>query len=202
MQRHKVGKVIMVNLTVKNLFPHNNPSLNTAWQKEPSSYGGLFVDAFIHAAGSLHSIVPGDVWQVLAITSHIAKHLPLPDTLVSHVLWASNVAGSISVSYACDTFKYKFEVTGSKGTILLRCSTSRPGYDLIITKGMRSLEIVEGEFCEYKGLDNEFLAFAMSCKGGLGCDRDENTPIEALKDLELVEALLESGRQCGVIITL
>ena len=201
-RRHEVGDVIMVNLTVKNPFPRDNPYLNTAWRKEPSWYGGLFVDAFVHAAAGLRSIVPDDVRQVSAITSHNAEHLPSPDTLVGQMLWDGGVTVSISASYACDTFKYEFEVTGSEGTILLRRSTIRPGYDLIVTKGMGRSEIVEDEFLEFEGLDNEFLAFAMSCRRGLGCDRDENTPEEALKDLELVQALLESGRQRGVTITL
>ncbi|KAL3771772.1 hypothetical protein ACHAW5_002386 [Stephanodiscus triporus] len=201
-QRREIGDVIMMNLIVKNPFLHDNPYLNTAWRKNPSWYGGMFIDAFIHAAAGVRSIIPGDIRQVSAVTSHIAEHLPSPDTLVGHILWAGGVTGSISASYACDTFKYEFEITGTKGTILLQRSTSRPGYNLIVTKGMGNKEIVEEEFLEFKGLDNEFLAFAMGCTGGLGCTRDENTPVEALKDLQLVQALLESGRQHGVATTL
>uniref|UniRef100_A0A7S4K0N3 Gfo/Idh/MocA-like oxidoreductase N-terminal domain-containing protein n=1 Tax=Odontella aurita TaxID=265563 RepID=A0A7S4K0N3_9STRA len=201
-RQNEIGEVIMMNLIVKNPFLPNNPYLNTAWRKEPSWDGGLFIDAFIHAAAGIRSIIPGDIQRVSAIISHKANHLPSPDTLVGHVTWATGVTGSISASYASDTFKYEFEVTGRKGTVLLQRSTTKPGYNLILTKGMGKSVTMEEEFLPFSGLDNEFLAFSSHCRTGdeFGCD--ENTPTEALKDLEIVNALLESGEQNGKIITL
>ena len=198
-QQNEVGDVIMMNLTVKNPFLPDNPYLNTGCRNNPSWEGALFIDAFIHAAAGLRSIIPNDsqLQQVSAVTSHKAEHLPSPDTMVGHVTLSNGVVGSISASYASDTFKYEFEVTGSKGTLLLQRSTSQPGYNLIITKGMGKNATINEQFFKFEGLDLEFLAFATGCRGGY---RDENTPREALKDLELVSALLDSGKQHGATI--
>lgn len=195
-----IGDVVMVNLIVKNPFRPDNPYLNTSWRKEPSWYGGLFMDAFIHAAAGLRAIVPRDdnIAHVSAVTSHRASHLPAPDTLTGHITWGGNntnvgVQATISASYASDTFKYEFEITGTQGTVLLRRSTSQPGYDLIITKGMGKATQITEEFIEFQGLPNEFLGFAAACSGK---SKDINTPLEAFEDVRLVQALLESGK-CG-----
>lgn len=199
-KENEIGDIIMMNLTVKNPFQRDNPYLNTEWRNKPSWYGGFFVDAFVHAVAGVRSIIPYDVERVSAITSHRADYLPAPDTMVATVKWKNDIMGSISASYAADTFKYEFEVTGKGGTLVLQRSTTRAGYNLIITKGLGKSRTVQEEFFHFDGLDQEFLAFARSCTGG--DRRDDNTPTEALKDLEFVEALLKSGKQNGSIVTL
>lgn len=198
-QSGAIGDVMLLNLIVKNPFRPDNQYLNTAWRKEPSWYGGLFMDAFIHAAAGVRAIVPGDIQQVSAVTSHRADHLPGPDTLAGHLTWRNGVQGTISASYASDTFKYEFEVTGRQGTVLLQRSTTQPGYNLIVTKGMGKATEVTEEFLKFQGLDNEFLAFAGACQHQAV---DKNVPTEALRDVELVEALLKSGKQGGALLKL
>ena len=62
---------------------------------------------------------------------------------------------------------------------------------------------IQNEFIPFGGLVNEFLAFANACHD---CTHDhvmidnKNTPQQAFKDLEIVEALLESGKQGGAIV--
>mmetsp|Transcript_3944 Transcript_3944/g.8386 ORF Transcript_3944/g.8386 Transcript_3944/m.8386 type:complete len:368 (-) Transcript_3944:83-1186(-) len=209
----EVGDVVAVSLTVKNPFPSDNPYVSAAWRSDPSWYGGFFVDAFVHAAAGLRCIIPGDIRQVSAVTSHRADHLPPPDTLVGHVTWTDGIVGSVTASYACNTFRYEFEIIGRKGTVLLRRTGSysckqnlraaRPGYNLVVARGSGRSATIKEEFLPFDGLDNEFMAFAAACGRGNGkWGRHENTPQEALRDLELVEALLDSGRQNGAIINM
>jgi predicted dehydrogenase len=103
-----------------------------------------------------------------------------------------------------DTFLYEFEITGRQGTVLLHRSTSQPGYNLVVTKGMgANAKTVTNEFFQFQGLRNEFLAFAAACRGrGDRAADAKNTPEEALQDLELVEALLEAGKQGGAVVNL
>ncbi|CAB9496536.1 Uncharacterized oxidoreductase [Seminavis robusta] len=194
---NEIGDILLLSLVVKNPFRHDNPYLNTAWRKEPSWYGGLFVDAFIHAAAAIRTMIPGELRQVSAVTSHRADHLPGPDTMAGHVQWENGVQGTITASYASDTFHYAFEVTGRQGTIVLQRSTKQPGYDLIVTKGMGKDTAVTTEFFKFQGLDKEFLAFAAACRKQ---GDDKNTPQQALQDLKLVQALLESGKQGGAVV--
>lgn len=198
-QSGAIGDVLLMNLVVRNPFRPDNPYLNTAWRQNPTWNGGLFMDAFIHAAAGVRAIIPGAIQHVSAVTSHRAEHLPGPDTLAGHVTWQSGVQGTISASYASDTFKYEFEITGRQGTVLLQRSTSQPGYNLIVTKGMGKATKSTEEFLSFEGLNNEFLAFAAACRGQ---GSDKNTPLEALGDVELVEALLHSGVEGGAIVKL
>ena len=192
--KSSIGDIIMVSLVVKNPFRSDNPYLNTSWRKNPSWYGGLFIDAFIHAVAGLRAIVPGELQQVSAVTSHVAEHLPGPDTLAAHLKWNSGVVGTISASYASDTFRYVYEITGKLGTVLLQRSTTKPGYDLILARGFGKNAKQETTFFGFEGIEREFLAFAKACKSGNPNDENINSPLEAVKDVEFVEALLQSGK--------
>ena len=109
--------------------------------------------------------------------------------------------GTVTASYACDTFKYEFEVTGTNGSLLLQRSTSQPGYNLIVTKGTgKNATTVMDEFYKFGGIEKEFVAFAEACRSRDRSLDDKNTPEQALRDLELVEALLKSGKQSGALV--
>jgi len=163
--------------------------LNTPWRKHPSWYGGLFIDAFVHASAGLR-LVLGSPKSVSATTSSQADYLPGVDTMVAQVQWLHDAMGVILVSYAAQKLKFELEVTGTKGTVTLQRSGS--GYKLLVNNED------EQEF-GLSGIEAEFLAFAQACRGKR---RDSNTPLEALKDLEFVEACLQSGKDGGKTVYL
>ena len=134
------------------------------------------------------------VQQVSATTSSRADHIPSVDTMASRVLWENGIEGVISLSFACTFVKFELEITGTEGYVLLqRKLDGPPGYN--VTVNGQDIE----EF-GFSGIENEFEAFAKACQ-----EKDPtidcNTPLEALKDLEIVEACLESGKGGGSIVT-
>jgi predicted dehydrogenase len=183
----------LVSLNVRAPFTPDNKYLNTPWRKDPSWYGGLFIDAFVHASAMLRMVF-GDATMVSAITSSQADFLPGVDTMVAHVQWkkengaGNDIQGSISVTYACTMPKFELDVTGTDGTVLLQRKLNGPGYQLSVNKG-------PAEEFNFGGIDAEFLGFAAACRNQQS--DDINTPEEAIKDLAFVEACLESGKNNG-----
>lgn len=189
-----IRKPFLVSLNVRAPFTPDNKYLNTPWRKDPSWYGGLFIDAFVHASAMLRMVF-GDATMVSAITSSNADFLPGVDTMVAHVQWGDDsntptIQGSISVTYACTTPKFELDVTGTDGTVLLQRKVNGPGYQLTVNKGA-------AEEFGFGGIEAEFLGFAAACRDRQ--EHDINTPEEAVKDLAFVEACLESGKNKGAL---
>jgi predicted dehydrogenase len=179
-----------MSLNVRAPFLPDNKYLNTPWRNKPSWYGGLFIDAFVHATAMLRFIL-GPAQTVSAITSSQADYIPSVDTMAAHMTWENGVQGAVSVTYACTKMKFELEVVGTNGTLNLSRREDGPGYRLTVdtNDGTRT-----DEDFEFGGLDGEFLAFAAAAKQQA---KDRNTPLEALLDLALVEACLLSGQNNG-----
>jgi predicted dehydrogenase len=183
----------LFSLNMRMPFQPENPYLNTAWRNKPSWYGGLFVDAFVHATAMLRKILGSEAKFISAITSSQADYLPSVDTMAAHVEFQSGVQGSIATTYACSSMKFELEITGTKGTVLLQRKLDGPGYRITVNDN-------EVEEYGFGGIEGELLSFADACRRGR--DVDCNTPEEAMKDLMFVEACLKSGQNNGKRITL
>jgi predicted dehydrogenase len=185
-----IGEPFLVSLTIRAPFLPTNKYLNTAWRKEPSWYGGLFIDAFVHASAMLR-VMFGDAKSVSAITSSKSDYIPGVDTMSANVSWDNDLHGDISVTYFCKQMKFELEVMGSEGSMIFARKTDGPGYHLKVLKN--DGECIEEDF-GFGGLEGEFFAFAAACKNE---GSDQNTPSEARKDLAFVEACLLSGKSNG-----
>ncbi len=186
-----IGDPFLASLTVRAPFLPDNKFLNTYWRKEPSWYGGLFIDAFVHASAMLRSIL-GDAKSVSAITSSNADFIPGVDTLAANIFYENDLIGSVSVTYFCKEMKFELEIIGSRGKMTVTRKTDGPGYHIqtVNSDGVRTDE----EF-GFGGLQGELFGFAAACKGE---DVDRNTPSEAFLDLAFVEACLLSGKDKGM----
>lgn len=83
----------------------------------------------------------------------------------------------------------ELEITGTEGRVALQRSGS--GYKLIVNNEEQQFGL--------ESIETEFLAFAHACRGK---GKDDSTPPEALKDLEFVQACLQSGKEGGKTIHL
>jgi predicted dehydrogenase len=182
----------LFSLNMRMPFRPENQYLNTAWRNKPSWYGGLFVDAFVHATAMLRKILGSEAKSISAITSSQADYLPSVDTMAARVEFQSGVQGSIATTYACSSMKFELEVTGTKGTLLLQRKLDGPGYRITVNEN-------KVEEYGFGGIEAELLSFADACRQGR--DADCNTPDEAMKDVMFVEACLKSGQNNGECIT-
>mmetsp|Transcript_50271 Transcript_50271/g.58068 ORF Transcript_50271/g.58068 Transcript_50271/m.58068 type:complete len:425 (-) Transcript_50271:225-1499(-) len=169
--------------------------------------------------------------QVSAVTTSTADHIPSVDTMSSIISFVntnnngddnSHLHGTVSLSFACTYVKYELEVNGVKGAVLLQRKTKVGDSGYIVTVLDENGQERSKEEFQYGGIEREFVAFANACHArcydGVGGkesvsnkrEHDEsddfvedwNTPLEAMRDLELVEACLKSGIDNGKPIVL
>jgi predicted dehydrogenase len=197
-REHCGDQLLLVSLQIRAPFTTNNQFYQTAWRKDPSYKGGFFIDAFPHGAAALRMIIGQEPVSVSAITAKHSDHLPDVDTLSAHVQFGAadqkKAQGVIAVTYACQDLKFELEVTGNQGTVLLK--RKGPGYTIQVNNSE------EPTFVGFGGIEAEFLAFAAACQHSPGRELDVNTPEEALRDIQFVEACLISGQQGGKSVTI
>eukprot|EP00980_Cylindrotheca_fusiformis_P029666 scaffold23675_cov108-Cylindrotheca_fusiformis.AAC.4 len=191
----EIGKPFLVSLRVRAPFLKSSPFSEAMWRNNPSWYGGMIVEAFVHASAMLRNLF-GTPVSVSAQTSSQTKHIPSIDTMTAQVSWAENVQGTVSLTYASTQHQFELEVIGSEGRMVLSRIENGPGYRLLVENaGTRYYQDIA-----FGTLEGEMLAFSDSIQH-VSVPR-YNTPREALRDLEMVEACLESGKLGGSKIIL
>lgn len=197
---------LLLTLAIHSPFAPANKFLNTSWRANPSwGDSGLFVDAFVHGAAGLRLVAPNPVKAVSATLSSRAPHIKGFDTMTAHIQFQDGLQGTVAVTYACNHGLLELVVTGTDGRVeLKRVFGSKSGYRVMDGNGRVS------DF-PFGGIEAEFLAFANVSLGVMAQDKDGakkentnatrhyNTPDEALSDIALLEAFMESGRDGGAM---
>lgn len=212
----EIGKPFLVSLKVRAPFLKSSPFSEAMWRNQPKWYGGMIVEAFVHASSMLKRLF-GPPLYVSAHTSSQTPHIPSLDTMTAQVTWDQNVQGTVSVTYASTQNEFELEVIGSQGRLVLTRlyetgssgSSSSGGIGPNVGGNGNgsgcyrlSVENASNRYHQdipFGGLDSDILAFSDSIQYGRHAPRF-NTPQDALQDLELVDACLESGKLNGARI--
>eukprot|EP00980_Cylindrotheca_fusiformis_P013119 scaffold3296_cov112-Cylindrotheca_fusiformis.AAC.6 len=194
----EIGKPCLVSLKIRAPFLKSTPFSEAMWRNNPSWYGGMLVEAFVHASAMLRGLF-GNAVSVSAHTSSRTKHIPSVDTMTAQVTWPDDVQGTMSVTYASTEHHFELEAIGTEGRMVLRRKPDGPGYTLDVKTSNSNYkhDIPFGE------LETEMMAFLEMVQ----FNNHENTvcsttPLEAMADLQLVDACLESGKQNGMPVFL
>jgi len=140
----------------------------------------------------LRTVLGAEATVVSSVTSSRANTSAASsvDTMAASVELKSGVQGTISVAYACSSFKYELEVVGTSGSVVLQRRGDDQGFDVIVNDAKEERKEEFQNFVFF-GLDAEFLSFAKACKRRRSSQKlHRNTPEEAMMDLALVETLL------------
>mmetsp|Transcript_28003 Transcript_28003/g.68175 ORF Transcript_28003/g.68175 Transcript_28003/m.68175 type:complete len:521 (+) Transcript_28003:8-1570(+) len=222
----EIGKPFLVSLKVRAPFLKSSHYSEAMWRNQPNWYGGMIVEAFVHASSMLKRLF-GSPLCVSAHTSSQTPHIPSLDTMTAQVTWDQNVQGTVSVTYASTQNEFELEVIGSHGRMVLkRLFDNGSGANGAATAGNNngaaagqngnnnnggagyyrlSVENASHRYhhdIPFGGLDSDILAFSDSIQYGDNYVPRFNTPQDALQDLELVDACLESGKLNGAKILL
>ena len=122
-----------------------------------------------------------------AFTAQLREHLPPVDTLNATVLLKNGSSGTISISFGTTFSGASYEVAAEKGTVTV--SRGR------VTVKKDGQEEVKDFPDEGSGVKQEVKAWAEAVAKGV--ENPQQSPEEALKDLELLEASLKSGENGG-----
>ena len=163
----------------------------TAWRKDPTHQGGFLLDAGVHDIAGMRRLLgpKNPITTVSAFTTQLAEHLPPVDTISAALRTKDGVVGTLSLSHGT-TFRGKmYEIATEKGVI----TTHNDG---AVSVGNDTKEVKN----EQTGVPPEIRAWGEALAAGK--PNPEQSPEEALADLEILEACLKSGEQQGKPIQL
>jgi predicted dehydrogenase len=130
--------------------------------------------------------------KVSAFTAQLQEHLPPLDTLNATVQLKNGASGTLSISFGTTFSGSEYAVACEKGSVWV----SR-GKVVVTQDGKEEVK----EFPEEgNGVKQEVRAWAESLVNGNA--NPAQSPEEALKDLELLEACIQSGEKGGAPVEL
>lgn len=184
------------------------PFFRSDWRRAPDYDGGFLLDGGVHDVASMRLLF-GEVAEVSARTRAVDPQLPPMDTMAATLTFESGMLLSYTTSYALDALKIKVlpglrallrndarpvreryghkHIVGTEGSIIL----SRFRLDVV-----RGLHRKRSWMPERHVMAEQLREFHGAVRDGRA---QRNTPQEALRDLEVVEALLASAREGAVV---
>ena len=164
-----------------NISPQNK-YYKTPWRRDNSFPGGFLLDGGVHDMAGLRTLM-GEVDSLSAYVAQLRDDLPPADTLSATLRFASGAFGVFTKTFAAEGPWPSFaHVIGDRGA--LRVNTSQ----LEITAG----GLTTTQSFEIDNVRAELADFARIVQEGKPM---RSTPAEALRDVALLEAMFDSGRE-------
>lgn len=192
----ELGRVLGFRVRINSMVKAGGKYYETAWRKEPGYQGGFLLDGGIHYVAAVRMMLGEEnaIARASAFSQQLQPHLPPVDTVNAVLRTGSGVSGTWSVSFGT-TFKGGgYSIACEKGTVT--ALKGKVVVDRLDGVGEETFEFPD----EGSGVKQEVQAWAEGIESG---EIDPRlSAAEALKDLELLEAMLRSGEQAGVSIDL
>lgn len=180
-----IGRPITVHWAQYVAMNTANKYYPTQWRRAGSYPGGFLLDGGVHYVAALRAVL-GELEAVAAFATQATADLPPLDTLTATLRFANGTLGTLLMTFAASTpFDAAMTISGDRGS--LRVARGRIE---VATGG--EVQVTECAF--YNGVAEELAAFAEAVRTGAP---HRNTPAEALRDMAVVEALLQSAAQGG-----
>ena len=153
----------------------------TDWRRAGEFAGGLLLDGGVHYVSALRMLL-GEVTNVAAMVKKASHDLNPVDTLTATLQFASGVQVSYLNTFAVGTpFSAALTVVGDAGSLRVE----RGKLELAGPSGVQEIRCAF-----YNGVENELAAFGEAVAEGAP---HRNSPLEALTDFAVVEAMLASA---------
>eukprot|EP01114_Cavostelium_apophysatum_P024843 TRINITY_DN9893_c0_g1_i1.p1 TRINITY_DN9893_c0_g1~~TRINITY_DN9893_c0_g1_i1.p1 ORF type:complete len:374 (+),score=51.29 TRINITY_DN9893_c0_g1_i1:60-1124(+) len=195
----RLGKVIAGHLDVRNGIQQDNKYFNTAWRKDPQYQGGFLLDGGVHFTAMIRAIM-GDIKEVSAHVTQIQPHLPPADTISGSLKFANGAVATCMITFAMSqSSPLALNVYGEKGSLRITRD------DVELTETTKEGTITTKPLLKAnESVKEEISCFVDAVRGVISSSSSKvqllNTPQEALNDLAVIEALLESGKN-GKVVT-
>lgn len=178
----ELGRLITVQSNAFVQMAAENKYYHTAWRRENIFPGGFVLDGGVHHVALLRMAL-GEIITVSAATRQMRDDLPPIDTVSAALEFENGFIGSFNTTYAASSpWVYPLHVLGDKGALKL----DNNAVTIRSESGERTLE-----FSERTGVELELAAFAAAIRDGAA---HINSPQQALQDVAVIEAILESAR--------
>lgn len=194
----QLGKVLGVQHRMHCTVELGGKYIETPWRKVPEYQGGFLLDGGVHQIAGLRLMLKGGgvkVKSVAAQTAQLREWLPPVDTVDAALKLDNGSTGFLSISFGSPFEDTEIAVACEKGTV----AVGRNGSVSVKSVGDKEAKSETKDNTE-GGVATEVWAWARSIKRG---EPDvQQSPEEALADLEFLEALLKSGEKDGAPVKL
>ena len=167
----------------------------TPWRRAGEFAGGLLLDGGVHYISVLRMLL-GEITSVAAMVRQAAPDLNPADTLTATLQFASGVQATYLNTFAVGTpFAAALTIVGDAGSLRVERGklelAASPGVVVGGGTGPVSAKgIVEIRCAYYNGVQDELAAFGAAVAQAAP---HRNSPLEALADFAVVEAMLASA---------
>lgn len=166
-------------------------------RKIPAYQGGFLLDGGVHFVAALRYLLAAAgtrIARVACFSALLQEHLVPVDTVNAAAVTDTGRSGTIAMTFATE-FKRgtEVEIVTTKGSVLWTPVSVKVVKDASL---MARTEQTRG-FGQSTGVVEEMAAFAAAIEQGRLDERQ--TPVEALRDLEVLQRLLESGEENGAV---
>ncbi|CAO2655244.1 Nn.00g103080.m01.CDS01 [Neocucurbitaria sp. VM-36] len=190
-QISSLGRILTFRVRVAAFVQPGGKYFETAWRKVPEYQGGFLLDGGVHFIAATRLLLSGGkqtMKNVSAFTAQLQEHLPPVDTLNSTIQLSNGSSGTLSISFGTTDTGSEYLVACENGSV--HVSKGK----VTVTKVGKEPEVKEFND-EGNGVNQEIKAWAESLEKG--ARNEMQSPEEALRDLQVLEACLRSGEQGG-----
>ncbi len=178
----EIGAVVLVQWTLLLPTLPGNRYYGTAWRRSGTFPGGFLLDGGVHHVAALRQIA-GEITSASAEVRQTRDDLPPADTLIAVLQFGNGAIGNYTVTYAAGApFSTYLTVVGESGVVRV----NRSSIEIMVSDDTRTEELTYGE-----GVSGELVGFADAIRD---CKPHHNPPLEALRDVAVVEAMLKAAQ--------
>ncbi|MEM7534834.1 MAG: Gfo/Idh/MocA family oxidoreductase [Chloroflexota bacterium] len=187
-QRGDIGRPITCHWSVHIPMIPSNKYYSRTWRRSGEFQGGLVLDSAVHQVAALRMMI-GEITAISAMTAQVSPDNHPVDQLSAILQFENGALGTFQANHAKPVpatphwSKHCF-IVGESGTMRVERG------DVYVWRESSKNGPEKVECPKYDGVENELAAFGQSIRAGEG---HRNTPYEGLRDLQIIEAMLESG---------
>ncbi|KAK3315845.1 hypothetical protein B0H66DRAFT_272339 [Apodospora peruviana] len=197
------GKLVTFRLQMNSFVKPENKYFNTEWRKVPDYQGGFLLDGGVHFIAGLRLLLAAaggqEIKQLAGFSGLLEERLPPVDTVHAVAVTQDGKSGTIGISFGTE-FKsgLEVEIVTTNGAVIWN-----PKLVKTMTRGDGDEKAeAKKDFGQDSGVKAEVEAFVKSIVAGKNEVDSRQSPLEALKDLEIIQRLLESGEGGASVKTL
>ncbi len=182
----EIGRPLLCFQSVQIDLSPSNRYYRTPWRRDGTVPGGPIMDAGIHNAALLRFLL-GEVAAVSAVTAQMRPDLAPIDTLSAAIEFESGALGSFSITCAAGSpWRRGLHILGDRGSLFVS------GEEIELAADDKTQRLMFAASPNVRDdVRNELAAFAAGIRLG---QSQRNTPLECLRDVSLMEAMLRSAQ--------
>ena len=186
LQRGDLGKPIQFSWVTNENVNASVKYYHTAWRRDNSFPGGFLLDGGVHDIAAIRAIM-GEVESLAAFVTQVRPDLPPTDTLSATLRFDSGAFGSYTKTFAAAAPWESFiHVVGDRGALRVNSKKLEVTVDGKTTTQTFEVNAVQAELADF--------AHLIEHGGPL-----KSPPVEALQDVAIIEAMLNSGRTGQIV---